>query len=62
MITMKTPCIILSDVVCTADFHRSCPRAIYAYWREIWLERIPEPAQIRERATTLERVTESHRA
>jgi hypothetical protein len=45
MITMKTPCIILSNVVCTADFHRSCPRKIYAYWREIWLERVPEPAR-----------------
>lgn len=43
MLTMKTPSIILSDVVCTADFHRSCPRAIYAYWREIWLERVPAP-------------------
>jgi hypothetical protein len=45
MITMKTPCVILSNVVCTADFHRSCPRKIYAYWREIWLERVPEPAR-----------------
>jgi len=43
MITMKTPCVILSNVVCVADFHRSCPRKIYAYWREIWLERAPEP-------------------
>ena len=41
---MKTPCIILSNVVCMADFHRSCPRKIYAYWREIWLERVPEPS------------------
>jgi hypothetical protein len=44
MITMKTPCVILSDVVCMADFHRSCPRQIYAYWREIWLERVPGSA------------------
>jgi len=43
MLTMKTPCIVLSDVVCTADYHRSCPRGIYAYWREIWLERVPAP-------------------
>jgi hypothetical protein len=43
MITMKTPCIILTDAVCLADFHRSCPRKIYAYWREIWLERVPDP-------------------
>jgi len=45
MITMKTPCVILSNVVCMADFHRSCPRKIYAYWREIWLERVPEPVR-----------------
>ena len=43
MLTMKTPCIVLADVVCTADYHRSCPRGIYAYWREIWLERVPSP-------------------
>jgi hypothetical protein len=43
MSTMKTPCIVLTDVVCTSDYHRSCPRGIYAYWREIWLERVPDP-------------------
>jgi hypothetical protein len=43
MIKMKTPCIILSDVICVGHFHRSCPRAIYAYWREVWLERVPAP-------------------
>jgi hypothetical protein len=48
MITMKTPCVILTDAVCTSDFHRSCPRAIYAYWREIWLERVPAPVPSRE--------------
>ena len=26
MLTMKTPCIVLADVVCAADYHRSCPR------------------------------------
>lgn len=46
MITMKTPSVILADAVCTSDFHRSCPRAIYAYWRENWLERVPEPVHI----------------
>jgi hypothetical protein len=30
----------LENVVCTADFHRVCPRAIYPYWREIWLEKV----------------------
>jgi hypothetical protein len=48
MITMKTPCVILKDGVCTADYHRSCPRAIYAYWREVWLERVPAPVPPRE--------------
>ena len=43
MLTMKTPCIVLADVTCTADYHRSCPRGIYPYWREIWLERVPAP-------------------
>ncbi|HEX6677875.1 MAG TPA: hypothetical protein VF486_23030 [Actinomycetes bacterium] len=39
MMRLKNPCIILEDVICTSDFHRLCPRAIYPYWREIWLER-----------------------
>jgi hypothetical protein len=43
MLEMKTPCIVLADVVCTADYHRSCPRSVYPYWREIWLERVPAP-------------------
>ncbi|MDT0353778.1 hypothetical protein RM445_30250 [Pseudonocardia sp. DSM 45834] len=43
MLTMKTPCIVLADVTCTSDYHRSCPRSIYSYWREIWLERVPGP-------------------
>ena len=50
MIKIKTPCVILTDVTCAADFHRSCPRAIYAYWREIWLERVPAPAHARRTA------------
>jgi hypothetical protein len=48
MITMKTPCVILADAVCTSDYHRSCPRAIYAYWRENWLERVPAPVSLRQ--------------
>jgi len=40
---MKTPCIILDSVVCQArysDCRPFCPRSIYPYWREIWLERL----------------------
>jgi hypothetical protein len=40
MLHLKNPCIILQDVVCTSDYHRLCPRGIYPYWREIWLERV----------------------
>jgi hypothetical protein len=39
MIQMKYPCIVLEGVVCKSDYHRLCPRAIYAYWRESWLRR-----------------------
>jgi hypothetical protein len=40
MLDIKSDCIILEGVVCAADYHRFCSRAIYPYWREIWLERI----------------------
>jgi len=42
MLEMKTPSIILDSVVCQArysDCRLLCPRAMYPYWREIWLER-----------------------
>ena len=41
---MKTPCIILDSVVCQSRYSHCrmfCPRSIYSYWREIWLERVP---------------------
>ena len=44
MIHMKNPCIVLEGIVCEGAFHANCPRGIPAYWREIWLERIEEPA------------------
>jgi hypothetical protein len=40
MLRFKNPCIVLEDVTCTGAYHRQCPRAIYPYWREIWLERV----------------------
>ena len=43
MIHIKSDCIILDGVVCTGDYHRFCTRAIYSYWREIWLEKIESP-------------------
>ena len=35
-------CIILENVTCTGEYHQFCPRAIYPYWREIWLERVAD--------------------
>jgi hypothetical protein len=40
MIDIKSDCVILEGVVCAADYHRFCTRAIYPYWREIWLEKV----------------------
>ena len=40
MLRFKNPCIVLDDVTCTGAYHRQCPRGIYPYWREIWLERV----------------------
>jgi hypothetical protein len=43
MQVMKNPCIVLDTVVCRASYSACrlfCPRSTYAYWREIWLERV----------------------
>jgi len=40
---IKTPAIILDSVICQARYSECrlfCPRSIYPYWREIWLERV----------------------
>jgi hypothetical protein len=40
---MKSACIILDSVVCQARYSSCrmfCPKAMYPYWREIWLERV----------------------
>jgi hypothetical protein len=47
MMEFKNPCIILEGAVCEARYSECrlfCPRAIYSYWREIWLERESEGA------------------
>jgi hypothetical protein len=47
---MKNLCIILDSVVCEARYsycRMFCPRSIYSYWREIWLERVaPVAAEV----------------
>jgi hypothetical protein len=42
IIHMKTPGIILNDVVCTGEYHRFCPRNSFPFWREIWLRRVKD--------------------
>jgi hypothetical protein len=43
---MKAPrntCLILEDVACSGCLSRNrmfCPRSIYPYWHEVWLERV----------------------
>lgn len=42
MLQMRNPCIVLEGVVCEGAYSVNCPRSIYAYWRELWLERVEE--------------------
>jgi hypothetical protein len=45
---MKTPAVILDGVYCQSRYSENrlfCPRAIFAWWREVWLERVPEDAK-----------------
>jgi hypothetical protein len=46
---MKTPSIVLDSVVCQSRYSECrlfCPRSIYPFWREIWLERLPESSTV----------------
>jgi hypothetical protein len=42
LLHMQNPCIVLEGTVCEGAYNANCPRSIYAFWREIWLERVPE--------------------
>lgn len=43
MRTIKSPTVLLEDVVCDGNFHGDCDRSCFCYWREEWLKRaIPE--------------------
>jgi hypothetical protein len=53
----RTPAVILEGAYCRSLYSGErilCPRSIYAWWREIWLERVPEGA-------TAHHVTETKR-
>jgi hypothetical protein len=45
MMEFSNPCIVLAGVFCKGEYSAKrilCPRRITAYWREIWLKRVPE--------------------
>jgi hypothetical protein len=45
MTQLGSDCIILEGVTCQSNFKNQrlfCPRSIFPYWREIWLQRIGE--------------------
>jgi hypothetical protein len=45
MIKIPGDCIVIEGTACTGKYHMSCPRAIFPYWREIWLRRVEESGQ-----------------
>ncbi len=49
LITLPRDCLILDGVICQAKYSEQrlfCPRSIYPYWREIWLDRVIEDPQL----------------
>ncbi len=43
--SLKTPAVILENVWCRSRYSHCrlfCPRSIYSWWREVWLERVAE--------------------
>lgn len=44
-------CLVLEDVYCQSLYHRFCPRAIYPFWREVWLRRLENPEVSASRKT-----------
>lgn len=47
MVTLQNEAIILENVWCQARYSNCrmfCPRGIYSWWREVWLERLSESA------------------
>jgi hypothetical protein len=53
MVELKNEAITLEGVICSGNHSLRrwfCSREIYPYWRECWLERVEETAQVREPA------------
>jgi len=52
MIQLKNDVVILEGAVCPSQYinncRRFCPRSVYLYFREIWLERVTGPVSARD--------------
>jgi hypothetical protein len=46
MLRLPNDCVILEGVVCKGVYNHLCPRSIYPYWREIWLERVEPSSRV----------------
>ena len=46
MLRLPNDCLILEGVVCKGVYNHLCPRSIYPYWREIWLERVEPSSRV----------------
>jgi len=59
MIHLKNDVVILEGGVCLAKYinncRRFCPRSVFHYFREIWLERVPETSNVRSERDTSSR-------
>jgi hypothetical protein len=52
---LKTPAVILEGAVCSAHYSNRrwlCPRGIFSWWREVWLERVEEPQARADKEST----------
>jgi hypothetical protein len=48
MLELKNPCIVLDGAFCQSRYSERrlfCPRSIFCYWREVWLDRVPDDAE-----------------
>jgi len=46
LLKLPKDCLILEGAVCSGDRTAGCwfcPREIYSFWREAWVERVEEP-------------------
>jgi hypothetical protein len=45
LVTLRKACILLEGVWCQSKYSQCrmfCPRSIYSWWHEVWLERVPQ--------------------